>query len=254
MPPRKVAAPTPLVPGLDARLPRNVGPVAALAIGVLVTAIALPESWRGWPYAPFPLLHASLAIALPLALGFGSGRRPGPEIRTWLPREGRPLLAAVLFIGGFVVSYVVILHVLGKTGSPRWDLITAYRGLMKLYVARYGKLAVVVFGYLFLGVWPMFGEELFYRGFLFRALAARISPLWADVITSTLFGLRHAAQLAYLAPAYPVPAAVAYFVWAFGVSALWCWTYQRTGSLWLCIATHGINLILAPIALIALVR
>lgn len=226
--------------------------VGTLALGVLVTGVALAESWQGWPYAPFPVLHACLTIAVPLLLGLGPGRRPGSELRTWLPRQGRPLVAAVMFVAGFVVAYLILLHTLHRTGDARWDLVVSYRRLFALYDDRYGRATVLVLGYLFLGLWPMAGEELFYRGFLFRTLSGRVAPCWAGVVTSTLFGLRHAAQLAYLLPAYPVAAGVAYFGWAVGVSALWCWVYHRTGSLWVCIASHGVNLVLAPVALVVL--
>jgi membrane protease YdiL (CAAX protease family) len=240
--------------GDDTRPVRSICALTTLGIGVLVTAIALPESWQGWPYAPFPIVHACLAIAVPLWLGLGPTRQPCSEIRTWLPRQGPPLVAAIVFIGGFILVYSQVLVALDKTQDPMWNVIVTYSNFEKLFVDRYGRSTTLIVSYVFLGLWPMFGEELFYRGFLFHTLMHHTSSMAAGIVTSVLFGLRHAAQLAYLAPTYPVAAGVAYFVWAFGVSALWCWVYARTHSLWLCIASHGVNVILAPVVLAILDR
>jgi membrane protease YdiL (CAAX protease family) len=245
--------PVPQVTGSTAPV-GNVHPLAVCGIGVLVTAIALPESWQGWPYAPFPILHACLAIVVPLWLRAGPTGRPWPEIRTYLPQQGRPLAVAVAFVGGFILLYSLLLSSLGRTEDPAWNLLVTYGDFKELFVARYGEPVVLILSYMFLGLWPMFGEELFYRGFLLRSLMGHASFQVAAVVASTLFGLRHAAQLVYLLPAYPLAAGAAYFVWAFGVSMIWCWVYARTLSLWLCIASHGVNVILAPVVPVILAR
>jgi membrane protease YdiL (CAAX protease family) len=229
-------------------------PLALVCLGVLVTGVALPESWRAWPFAPFPLLHATVAIAIPLWFRAGPTGRPWPEIRTHIARLGPPAVTAIAFIGGFILLYGTLLTGLGKADDPAWNLIVTYQDFGESFVARYGRTQILIVSYLLLGLWPMFGEELFYRGFLFRGLTGHISTVAAAIVTSALFGLRHAAQLAYLLPAYPAVAGVAYFVWAFGLSMIWCWVYARTRSLWLCIASHGVNLVLAPFVLAVLDR
>jgi len=228
---------------------RMAHPLALLGIGVLVTAIALPESWRGWPYAPFPVLHAVLAIVVPLWCRAGPTGRPWPDIRAHLPAQGRPFVAAVAFVGCFVVGYWAFLAGLGKLRDPGWNLIVTYQNLGELFFARYDRPTVLIVSYVLLGLWPMVGEELLYRGLLLRGLLDHLAPPAAMIVTSALFGLRHAAQLAYSLPAYSLAAGAAYFGWAFGVSMILCWVYVRTRSLWLCIAAHGVNVVLAPLAL-----
>jgi membrane protease YdiL (CAAX protease family) len=226
---------------------------SVLAAGVIVTLVALLESWQRWPLAPFPLLHASLAIAVPLWLRLGPRGRPWNEIRTLLPKQGRPIAAAAAFVTAFVALYALVLELTGKGSDPSWNLIAVYREYWTLFVHRYGLAKVVVLTYFFLGLWPMIGEELFYRGFLLRGLLDRAPPLGAAAMTSAIFGLRHAAQLGYLPASYPVGSGIAYFLWAFGVSMLWCWVHIRTGSLWLCMATHSVNVVLAPIMILVLI-
>ena len=218
-----------------------------LLIGIVVTGIALIESWEGWPYAPFPIVHGLLALLVPLPFDTFRLRNPFSELRAHL----RPLLfvafLAVVFMCCFFLAYSTFLKSFAKVGDPSWDLIAEYRLLGKLYVDRYGWTTTLGVGYLFVGVWPMFGEEFFYRGFLFNGLKRYVSPAFAFLISGALFGLRHSFQLVYLWPVYPLVSGVAYFIWALGFALLWTWAYHRSQSLWLCIATHAANLVLAPL-------
>jgi uncharacterized protein len=74
-------------------------------------------------------------------------------------------------------------------------------------------------------------EELLFRGFLFRVLRVRMSFWPAAVIDGVLFGLVHGSFV--ILP-----------VLAFLGIAL-CWVYERTGSLFPCIAIHVLNNTLA---------
>lgn len=216
-------------------------------VGLLVTAVALPESWQGWPYAPFPVVHALLALIVPVwAVGL---RWPPPFGELWAQRRlvWRTALMALAFMAGYVAIYGGVLHAFGKSGDPTWDLVAQYRMLGTLYVERYGWTATLIGGYVFIGIWPMFGEELFYRRFLIDGLRPQVAPVGIVILSSALFGLRHAFQLVYLWPQYPVGAGIAYFVWAAGFGVLWAAVYLRSGSLWPCMATHAANLLLAPL-------
>jgi membrane protease YdiL (CAAX protease family) len=82
-----------------------------------------------------------------------------------------------------------------------------------------GGLAVIV-------VAPI-AEELLFRGFLFRVLRMRMGFWLAALIDGVLFGLVHGSLVI-------VP------VLAFLGVAL-CWVYERTGSLFPCIAIHVLN-------------
>jgi membrane protease YdiL (CAAX protease family) len=70
-------------------------------------------------------------------------------------------------------------------------------------------------------------EELLFRGFLFRVLRMRMGFWAAALIDGVLFGLVHGSLVI-------VP------VLAFLGVAL-CWVYERTGSLFPCIAIHVLN-------------
>lgn len=238
-------------PASGAEALRRLRPETVILIGALVTLLALVESWRAWPYAPFPVLHAAFAIAIPLWLRLGPEGRPWREIRRHLPGQGLPIAVAVAFIAGFIGLYAALLGIVDSGSDPSWNLIAAYRELWDEFVERHGPAMVAVATYVLLGVWPMVGEELFYRGFLVRGLLGPMPAVAACGVASFLFGLRHAFQLSYLLPSYPLGAAIAYFVWAFGLGMIWSWVYVRTGSLWLCIASHSPNLVLAP-AMIAI--
>jgi membrane protease YdiL (CAAX protease family) len=70
-------------------------------------------------------------------------------------------------------------------------------------------------------------EEIFFRGLLYRALRNRLNWLVAALIVGVLFGAVHAST--YPLDTLPIKA-------AFGVIA--CLLYERTGSLYPCIALH----------------
>jgi membrane protease YdiL (CAAX protease family) len=70
-------------------------------------------------------------------------------------------------------------------------------------------------------------EELFFRGFLFRALRLRM-PLWvAAAIDGVLFGLVHGSLVIV-----PILACLGIML---------CWVYERTGTLFATIALHALN-------------
>lgn len=227
-------------------------PLAALLFGVGVTAIALVESWQPWPLAPFPIAHAALAIVIPALCGALPTARPLPELRRLMPRQLLPFAAGLAFVVAFVGVYAIVLQTTRHVGDPSWDLVAAYRQLVAACVNRYGLVTTVVMAYLLLGLWPAVGEELFYRGVVLRGLLGGTGTLTAVLVSATLFGLRHAAQLVYFLPIYPVGSGIAYFVWAFGLGVLWGWVYARSGSLWVCIAVHCLNVVLAPFVIVLL--
>ena len=76
---------------------------------------------------------------------------------------------------------------------------------------------------------PLF-EEIVFRGFLFRGLANSWGWAWGALASSAVFGLAHL-QLDVFLPLAALGFALA-------------WAYKQTGSLWTCIAMHGLfNLI-----------
>jgi CAAX protease family protein len=90
---------------------------------------------------------------------------------------------------------------------------------------------VVLAGYALLScfVAPI-AEEFFFRGFMFRAIAERIHPIWAALITGGVFGVIHIGGA-------PVTSVVVLSI--FGVAL--CIVLWRTGSLIPCIMLHALN-------------
>jgi membrane protease YdiL (CAAX protease family) len=80
---------------------------------------------------------------------------------------------------------------------------------------------------------PLF-EEIVFRGFVFRGLANSWGWVWGALASSALFGLAHLQLDVFL------PLAVLGFALA--------WAYRQTGSLWSCIAMHGLFNLIAVIA------
>lgn len=222
-------------------------PIAAVTLTTVVTAVAGLESLPWWPWAPFPFAHCVAAVVVPILLAAAPSGRPIAEVRVHVRRQRAPLFAAAAFVAAFVVGYGSILELTGRLEDPHWNLFETYRLVAELTVDRHGRVPSILLTYVLLGIWPMFGEELLYRGLLLGSLMrGGMGAVTASAVTSTLFGLRHCAQLLFLWPDYPVVAGVAYFVWAFAISLLLCWVFVRTRSLWMCMAAHGVNLVLAP--------
>jgi membrane protease YdiL (CAAX protease family) len=73
-------------------------------------------------------------------------------------------------------------------------------------------------------------EELFFRGFLFRVLRLRL-PFWfAAVVDGVVFGIVHGTSTPI--SALPILAAL---------GIVFCWVYERTGTLFATIALHALN-------------
>src|SRR3954471_4980728 len=88
------------------------------------------------------------------------------------------------------------------------------------------KLLLVIGALVVLAVAPVC-EELFFRGFLFRVLRQRM-PLWpAAVLDGVLFAFAHGSLVI-------VPALTA-------LGVVFCFVYERTGSIFPTIALHSLN-------------
>jgi len=83
---------------------------------------------------------------------------------------------------------------------------------------------------------PLF-EEIVFRGFLFRGLANSWGWMWGAFASSAVFGLAHL-QLDVFLPLAALGFALA-------------WAYKHTGSLWTCIAMHGLFNLIAVAAWVA---
>jgi CAAX protease family protein len=99
-----------------------------------------------------------------------------------------------------------------------------------------GTAGLVIAGFMVIAVAPV-AEELFFRGFFYRALRTRFSVVAAALIDGLLFGAIHfdfsGADALLILP----PLAV--------LGAVFCLVYEKTGSLFPVIALHAINNALA---------
>ena len=127
-------------------------------------------------------------------------------------------IAAIAGWYAFAVLYAALLEPAGEQDTL--DALGADEGLALLIIS---TLLVVLIA--------PFVEEIFFRGFVYRALRNRFGRWTAATIAGTLFGAIH----------YSGPDTLALLVPLAVLGALFCLLYERTGSLYPAIALHIIN-------------
>ena len=95
-----------------------------------------------------------------------------------------------------------------------------------------GTFGLVAAGFMIVCIAPA-AEEVFFRGFFYRALRSRWAPLSAAAIDGVLFGLIHFDFSGSDALLILPPLAVLGFIF--------CLVYEKTGSIYPVIAMHSIN-------------
>lgn len=135
------------------------------------------------------------------------GLRP---TRFW-PAAGLALLGAVLILG-FEVGLIELLGI--DSGDDE--------------LASSNIVGAIALGLAVIVVAPV-TEELFFRGFFYRALRTRMRVVWAVLIDSVVFASIHVQYLGT-----PLVLLVIVF---FAVVA--CLVYEKTGSIFACIAIHA---------------
>ena len=148
-----------------------------------------------------------------------------------LSRRGKPLTYFLVLIGAPAATLLAAL--VGIAQGAFMEIPESYRELMeKLFLAETGKslvTAVVVFA-----IVPGICEELFFRGFVLRGLASRMSPPMAVLWTAILFGAFHF-DLYRLLPTTLLGLLLGSLVWL-------------TGSLWPAMLLHAANNTIAVLA------
>ena len=157
----------------------------------------------GWVIGAI-LLAATVSRPRPWHFGFRRARL-GPAI-------GWSIVAIVAYIG-LTLLYTLILQ--PNSGDP---IAPSDR-----YGTLLGSVAIIVV------VAPLC-EEIFFRGFLYRILRGRLGLWPALVIDGALFGAVHLTSGGPLAVALIAP-----------LGFLLCLVYERSGSLFPCIALHALN-------------
>lgn len=216
-------------------------PAAALGIAI---ALSLLVAWESvYPrWAPYFLIYAALAIAVPIAAGtcvFGSpfGALSGAMRGIAIAGAGMACWEIGIFHWVYEVWW---LRKLGRADDPALSVPAAIRSLLLLAQRRTGigpaRAELIFAGYTL--AWAPIGEEFFYWGYLF----AVTRPAWgfpaAALITASLFAFRHAVHFLYFRKRTPIIPAASLALSAFGSGLLNSWLYENTGSLWPLILLH----------------
>ena len=203
-----VLAPGALGEGATGGLIRSCG--ARFDAALLVTEAGFAVAVLGW------IRWVSRA---PLA-ALGPPRRPLGDVVTGA------LTGALLVVLGYVVLEIVVVvytAVAGKRPPEPQQVDACVRGL-SLAVA--GPAVILA---------PPIGEELLFRGFLYRGLRRRF-PLWPSaLIASALFGLSHLDVSNSSAMARSAPLVAPLFVVGVGLALI----YERRQSLLASMAAHA---------------
>jgi membrane protease YdiL (CAAX protease family) len=169
------------------------------------------------------LLYVVWALAIKkYRVNWGMVGLQSPRTRRNVLLAGGTLLAGLLFSG----IYAVVVAGLGIEALEPDPLPEALLGggpLVRLLTA------VAIAG------WVPFVEEVFFRGFLFQGLASRYGVLWGATASSAIFAVSHL-MIGAMAP-------------IFVTGLLFAWVYARSRSLWLPMAAHSAQNLLALIVL-----
>jgi len=149
------------------------------------------------------------------------GRRPtvasfGLRAVRVLPALGWTLLA---YVGFWVITAAVV----GILGEPEEQQLVQDIEEETAFVVLAGYALLSCF------IAPL-AEEFFFRGFMFRSFAERMHPIWAALLTGSVFGVIHLGG---------APATSVLVLSIFGVAL--CFVLWRTGSLIPCIMLHAFN-------------
>lgn len=168
-------------------------------------------------------LTEAVAIALPALLVLRlTGTRIAPFLGLGRPSLG--MLALGLCLGLLNQPVISLLEAAAMWALPaRWVADFAAKNAFLESIFRQGALPMM----LAVTLAAPLGEETFFRGLLFPALASRWRPLWAAVLSGALFSAIHLDPVGYLG------------LWEIGF--LLAVLRYRAGSLWPVILLHAVN-------------
>ena len=149
------------------------------------------------------------------AAWFFSVRIAGRRLSAWgfrLPTRAYfwtiPLALAFVYVVSFYYDY--------KVRPKPQDIIGEFP---------HSGLGIALFVILAVIMAPLF-EEVFFRGFLFRAFASSWGWVPGAIVSASVFGIAHAQ--------------IDVFVPLFALGLMLAWVYKRTGSLWTSISLHAL--------------
>jgi membrane protease YdiL (CAAX protease family) len=114
------------------------------------------------------------------------------------------------------------------------------------WIVRYPRLLGLAAMTVYAGAVTMFGEELFFRGWLLQYLRRRMRTSWAIVVQAALFAIPQMLVAAFMSPVQAVLYVVVY-AWL-SVGVVGGWADARTSSIWPSLITVTVgNLILVAL-------
>jgi membrane protease YdiL (CAAX protease family) len=117
-----------------------------------------------------------------------------------------------------------------------------------VWLLRFPRLPALGAMALYSGIVTLFGEELFFRGWLLQLLQKRLGATWAIVIQAVLFVLHNLFVALVLPPLQGVLYVMVYTWLAIGI--IGGWAAARTGSIWPSLISATVcNLILVALIL-----
>jgi membrane protease YdiL (CAAX protease family) len=202
-------------------------------------------------------IATSLVVAI-LAAAIGDGAEEESAFTV-----AATFLLAVIFVGTAVMFASFVRRPrpehFGLRGAPFWPTVGwAALGIASFYLfaavytalvqpdteqtvvqdlgADEGTFGLIAAGFMVICVAPV-AEEIFFRGFFYRALRSRFSVLVAALLDGVLFGVIH----------YPGDGAEGLLILPplGALGFMFCLVYERTGTLYSVIALHALNNALA---------
>ena len=227
------------------------GPHNAVIIAIILTILVAIESIYVIPWAPYFLIYAALAIMIPYWLHAYKFRK----IRELGEKE--QLTMFVIFLGiSFIVLltvdfiYSFLLSTYGLKLDPMYDLSAALENLAFVAAGKFNittESAFLIYA-IYVMIWAPIGEELFYRGYLYGELRKKYGIITSNIISSFLFGIRHATHFLFLLPDYPLIPGLYWSLHAFIFGIIIAYAYEKTDNLCIPMLIHFLfNLISAAI-------
>ncbi len=205
------------------------------------------------PWGPYFPLFAILSTSIPILLKtykFGNLRKV--MAAAWLLTLGIFVLDLIVDQGISGWLYQRVLSGFGLASDPFYSLDAAMDVMFEAVTRDLGISLDTAQGLfaLFALVWAPFGEELFYRGYMYGGLRKHHGFWTAALIPAFFFGIRHAFHLFYMWPNIPLVAAVAWMIPTAVYAIYISYLYERTGSLYPPIIEHiMINIVWLLVAL-----
>ncbi|MBU1134694.1 MAG: CPBP family intramembrane metalloprotease [Candidatus Omnitrophica bacterium] len=122
-------------------------------------------------------------------------------------------------IGAFKIEFSLA----KELGYQLLTMSNSFKGLILYFL-----FSIVVIG---------LGEEIFWRGFIQRKIANRVTKTAAIATTAILFALIHS----YIFIVLPINRGIIFLVFIGSAGAIWGYLYERIDNIWSVAISHGIS-------------